>query len=685
MNSEKPEQSRSIADAATLLTYQAASIEKVRRVLIMRGASRAGVEVADDSRARIEAIEAELAQIEAISALPFATTCEALGLDRFERDSLITIVAPHLDVEFREAIGHFWGQPARRHVDAALLLALLLDGDQARFAALKRLREGSRLHAAGLIETSSINLGIASTQLEQELVPTPRLLRLFEGSFGLDPRYSGLAQLLATDATAAIGVLTSDHLRKFHDLITSAQKVLRPGPAVVMFAGPRGGGKVRAARALASIDAAHILVVESSQLPLEAARLSKSMRGLAHEAELLSARLVLRRVDAYAIDSKSGANLRHAIATCPFPIWLTSDVDPARVDASNLTDLAQLRFSIGLPDHAARRAAWRAELQAYGQTAPLDDDVLDQLASDYPLTRSAIEVAARLSVSAAGRSSLEEALPKIAATQLHGELERFAKRGRSAVRVRDVVLPDNTREQVDELVAALRRRNTVMNDWGLAERHAIGRGIVALFNGPPGTGKTLTASAIANELELPLYRIDASSIVDRYVGETEKNLVRLFDEASASRAALLFDEADSLFGKRLEAKDSTDRYANLQINMLLNLIEDYDGFVVLTTNLKGALDDAFLRRIIYKIVFDKPEQDELVALWEYHLPNSIQRADDVDIEALVDEFDQLAGGDVKNAVLRATLSCPSDKPINQAALRRAVINELRANGKVIAG
>jgi SpoVK/Ycf46/Vps4 family AAA+-type ATPase len=237
---------------------------------------------------------------------------------------------------------------------------------------------------------------------------------------------------------------------------------------------------------------------------------------------------------------------------------------------------------------------------------------------------------------------------------------------------------------VQELVTAFRHRTHVMDRWALADRYAVGRGLVSLFNGPPGTGKTICAAAISNAIEQPMYRIDVSSVVDKFVGETEKNLVAMFEEAAATRAVLLFDEADSLFGKRLEAKDSTDRYANMQVNILLNLIEDYDGFVVLTTNLQGSLDDAFLRRITYKIQFEMPEHAELVALWDYHLSPGIPRASDVDLDALAEEFDTIAGGDIRNAVLRAALAAGGEGSVTQPLLRRSMISEMRAKGGVVA-
>ena len=673
------------AERAELLRYQAACVDKVRMLLCIRGARRVRQPIPNEPEKRLGTLTDELTEIARGYSVPFSKTCDALALEPFLRDALEIVVAPHFDHEIREAIAQFWGQPGRRHVDAALIVELLAEETWQKVSLARRLRDGSPLHVAGLIESAPAPTGHAPSPLEHELVPTMRLLRLFDAEIGLDPRFESFARVMHADADAAIGVVTPERMREVALLVGAAHQSTSDGGCVVMLAGPNGAGKLRLARTLCTIlRTRHLLVAEASQLPTDPFRLTKTIRSLGHEAELLAARLVLRRVDAFATDQRLAANLRHALANSTFRTWVTSDVDPARIDAPNLVGMAPLTVSVSLPDLAMRREAWRAELSRLRYEAT--DSDLELLASDYPLSRSSIERAASMaSALTSPDAQVMTLLPRVAETQMLGQLGRFAKRSRSVARVRDVVLSDSTREQVNELLAALERRRGVMSRWGLAERHATGRGIVSLFNGPPGTGKTLTAAAIANELDIPLYRIDASAVVDRYVGETEKNLVRLFDEAAASRAALLFDEADSLFGKRVEARDATDRYANMQINLLLNLIEDYDGFVVLTTNLRGALDDAFLRRIVYKIVFDKPEQEQLLALWEYHLPGTINRADDVDLQALAEEFDQLTGGDIKNAVLRATLAAADEEPITQQMLRRAVINELRANGSVIAG
>lgn len=673
------------ADEATLRRFQTAAVERAQLQLLIRGAGRAKQPLPEGPAARLAQVSAELDFLTRTQNLPFAATCGVLRLDEFQRDALLLAVAPHFDHAIREGIAYFWGQPGRRHVDAALCIELLCEAPGERIARGTQLREGSTLHKAGLLESIPPPVGSAATQLELELFPSHHLLRLFDGFVGLDPRFAALAQLRKARADDAIGVLEPERIRHIAVLIAASHHAARKG-AAALIAGSPGTGKLRLAQTLSIVVAKRdrVVVAEASELPTDPTRLGKTIASLAQEAELLTATLLLRRVDAYATDSRLSAHLRHSLDNAGVRIWLTSDVDPARVDAPNIEQLATVNVSITPADLGLRREAWRAELSR--QSRQVDDEMLHALASDFPLSRSSIEVAARMASSISPTPlHLKAVLPQVAESQMPGQLGRFAKRSRSKARISDVVLTDNTREQVIELLEALKRRRTVMERWGLAERHALGRGIVALFNGPPGTGKTLTAAALANEIDIPLYRIDASAIVDRFVGETEKNLVRLFDEAAASRAALLFDEADSLFGKRIEAEDATDRYANLQINMLLNLIEDYDGFVVLTTNLKGALDDAFLRRIIYKIVYDKPEEEQLVALWEYHLPSSLPRAQDVNIAKLAEEFDQLTGGDIKNAVLRASLGSAEGEPISHEMLRRAVINELRANGGVVRG
>ena len=205
----------------------------------------------------------------------------------------------------------------------------------------------------------------------------------------------------------------------------------------------------------------------------------------------------------------------------------------------------------------------------------------------------------------------------------------------------------------------------------------------ALFTGAPGTGKTLSAQVIAGELGLELYRVDLSTIVSKYIGETEKNLERIFDEASSSNVILFFDEADSLFGKRSDVGDSHDRYANIEVGYLLQRIETYDGIVLMATNLGANLDEAFTRRIHFIIDYPFPDEDTRLRLWELLIPKNIERDADVDLKEFAAAY-KIAGGNIRNAVVTAVYEAAANdmKKINKAGLLRGVEREYQKMGKV---
>jgi SpoVK/Ycf46/Vps4 family AAA+-type ATPase len=262
-----------------------------------------------------------------------------------------------------------------------------------------------------------------------------------------------------------------------------------------------------------------------------------------------------------------------------------------------------------------------------------------------------------------------------------GGLEGLAERLDSATRFEDLVLPDPVMAQLREIGSQLRLRERVYGEWGFGARGTRGQGIAALFTGDSGTGKTLAAEAIANEAGLDLYRVDLASTVSKYIGETEKNLARLFDAAEASGAVLLFDEADALFGKRSEVKDSHDRYANIEVAYLLQRIETYRGLAILTTNLKSALDRAFLRRLRFVVTFPFPDAALRARIWQRALPPAapVQGLDFAQLGRI-----KVAGGSIRNIALGAAfLAAARPGPIDGqciAAAARAEFAKLERSG-----
>ncbi|MGZ8694100.1 MAG: ATP-binding protein, partial [Gaiellaceae bacterium] len=327
-----------------------------------------------------------------------------------------------------------------------------------------------------------------------------------------------------------------------------------------------------------------------------------------------------------------------------------------------------------------REDLWRAALAADGDVAR--DGVAEQF-------RLAPEQIARGAVSARLQAMLEGTpvdprhLRGGARAQNAAGLERLARRVEPQVEWNDLVLPELAIQQLRELAARARHRELVIDEWGMRPGGGRGRGITALFAGDSGTGKTMSAEVIAADLGLDLYRVDLSAVVDKYVGETEKNLDRIFNEAEGVNAVLLFDEADALFGKRSEVRDAQDRYANIEVSYLLQRMESFDGLAVLATNLRAKLDDAFARRLDTVVDFPIPDKALRLRLWDACLGTQLPRGDDLDLEFCASAF-ELSGGNIRSvAVTAAYLAAVERRPVSMADLIRATHHEYRKLGRLI--
>jgi SpoVK/Ycf46/Vps4 family AAA+-type ATPase len=235
------------------------------------------------------------------------------------------------------------------------------------------------------------------------------------------------------------------------------------------------------------------------------------------------------------------------------------------------------------------------------------------------------------------------------------------------------VLPERELAMLHEIVAHVRNRITVHESWGFAAAGGRGLGVTALFTGPSGTGKTMAAELLAGDLDLDLYRIDLSRVVSKYIGETEKNLRRVFDAAENGGVILLFDEADALFGKRTEVKDSHDRYANIEVGYLLQRMEAYSGLAILTTNAKDSLDTAFLRRLRFVVRFPFPDAGQREEIWGRIYPAAVP-TDDLDLEQLARLT--VSGGSIRGIALNAAfLAADEGEPVRMAHLGRAARTE----------
>ena len=345
-----------------------------------------------------------------------------------------------------------------------------------------------------------------------------------------------------------------------------------------------------------------------------------------------------------------------------------------------------MHLAFARPTYARRLALWCGASRA---TCLADDVDLETLAGRYRLTGRQIERASDAARDAAWQQNPDKPvvgfhdLSMAARAISSGQLGQLARRVEPRHGWDDLILPDDRMAQLYELCDQFKYRHVVYDEWGFGRRASRGRGLSVLFAGPSGTGKTMAAEIIAKELALELYKIDLSGVVSKYIGETEKNMERIFNLARDSNAILLFDEADALFGKRSETKDAHDRYANIEVSYLLQKIEEYDGVVILTSNLRQNLDEAFLRRLQFTIEFPLPDEGARSRIWLRTLPSNAPLAKDVDLHELAKRY-KFSGGSIRNVLVNAAfLAAREGNAIGMDHLLWAVRREFQKLGKLV--
>jgi AAA+ superfamily predicted ATPase len=411
--------------------------------------------------------------------------------------------------------------------------------------------------------------------------------------------------------------------------------------------------------------------------------IGQALRALRRELALTDAIPVLSNV---AIDRNANElvlAISRFIDEHAGPVVLTSGHAPPAIQTTR--PLVRLRW--GVPGTEVRRTLWQQVLGASDLGTELDAIAMRYRLGPGGVARAVASARAARPQAMAERLSPAELIAGVRHNIAEG-MAGVASRVEVTQTWDDAVLADDTLDQVQGLVARLRHAHLVLERWGYRAKLARGTGVAALFSGPPGTGKTMVAGLIARELDLELYQVDLSQVVSKWVGETEKQLARVFDGAEAGHALLLFDEADALFGQRTtETRGAVDRYANLEVNFLLQRIEAFGGITILTTNLDTAIDKALKRRLAGHIVFASPDEDERVELWR-RLTRTGQSplAGDHDYEELAMKFPAMTGANVRNAAIAAAFYAARDgaSAIGQEHLMRAGRAEYRSMGHVLA-
>jgi AAA+ superfamily predicted ATPase len=450
--------------------------------------------------------------------------------------------------------------------------------------------------------------------------------------------------------------------------------------------GAPGSGKSQLAEAIAGAFDVRLVTVQANALAQQS-NFDECLRLIFREVWLKGGVLYFAGTDALQGDETGRFSTLLQLLAADNGVTVMSGEKPWRAAEFESAGVIPLTFNMSAP--ALQIASWKNALARAGIT--LTESEITVLAGRFRLTPAqAIEAAAaavnsvrwRNAAGEGGSSVLLNDVFSAARLQCGQELADLARRIEPKRGWTDIVLPEESMAQLQEICARIASHVTVLSAWGFGKRLSLGKGVTALFAGPSGTGKTLAAEIVAFELGLFLYKVDLSGVVSKYIGETEKNLDRVFTAARDANCVLFFDEADALFGKRSEVKDSHDRYANLEISYLLQKMEEFEGLAILATNLRQNLDEAFTRRLTFTVHFPFPDENERRRIWSDIWPDATPLAADVDAALLAREL-KMSGGNIKNTALAAAYYAATEGGVvTHAHVLRAARREFQKMGKI---
>jgi len=613
---------------------------------------------------------------------------QMFGLSALELQALVICLAPELDRRYDSLYAYLQDDDITRGKPSVdLLLQLLADSRAERWQLRQLLAGNARLLRSGILQhAADPHSPCGSSDLAMQLKVDRRIVDFVLNHNALDNRLSRCARLLSPAVTLDEVAAAPDLKTRLLNLVSRhLRREMINEKTVIALHGPAGAGKTTLARAICRELQCPMLLVDLELLPAHDDEWESTMRLALREGLLSRAILFFDNLDLLSERPDKGRALlkktARAIAEYGWLVFLAGEKAWPGEDC-----FAELRFvslAVPPPPVPIQEKVWQEMLAA--ENAGTDGKWSAKLARRFSLTPGQIVGAARLARTMQTGQNRELSLADLYAacrSQSHHQLAELSVKIEAQYNWTDLVLPEEKTALLKEICAQVRQQYRVFGQWGFGQKVPYGRGLSVLFSGPPGTGKTMTAQVMAADLQLDLFKIDLSGVVSKYIGETEKNLSRIFAEATRSNAILFFDEADALFGKRTEVKDAHDRYANIETSYLLQKMEEYEGMVILATNLRANLDEAFTRRIRFIVEFPFPDAALRARIWRSHFPAEAPVREDIDYDFLARRF-QVAGGSIRNIVLNtAFLAAESNEEISMVHILRGVRREFEKIGKL---
>ncbi|MDY6912644.1 MAG: ATP-binding protein, partial [Chloroflexota bacterium] len=548
----------------------------------------------------------------------------------------------------------------RKRPSIDLVLRCLMDNLEERVSARDAFLPQAPLLMHQLLQVENDSAARPTSLLARNLRIEDRIANYLLGSDQIDPRLGRFMRLVYPTIGLEEMVLTE----KLNNQLSQIEFILgNKQDNVIALQGVPGVGKKTTVEALCHSCNMPLLIVDVAGL-LSGDLSPEVGAALAfREAKLQDAALCWDRFDLLLSNER-------AISSClasvieginDFSNTVFTTGEAAWQPGGALRNKSYIQIEIDPPAYAARRRLWEAHLNGFGPGA-LEKD-LEEIADKFQLTPGQIRNAA----ATARNSAMCQGENKVSSSDLYAacrvmsnqRLNLLARKIQPKYEWDDIILPRDQKTQLREITNYVRYRHIVFADWNFEQKISLGKGLNVLFAGPSGTGKTMSSEIIANELGLDLYKIDLSTVISKYIGETEKNLDRIFTEAQNSNSILFFDEADAVFGKRSEVRDSHDRYANIEVAYLLQKMEEYDGIVILATNLRKNLDEAFARRMHFSVEFPLPEEPDRLRIWQRVFPAEAPVSKDLDLRFMAHRF-KVTGGNIKNIALGSAFLAAED-------------------------
>jgi AAA+ superfamily predicted ATPase len=605
---------------------------------------------------------------------------DKFALTSFDKDIILLCLLPELDLKYERLFGYIQDDVTRRRPTVALALDLLCTSFEDRLAGRQSFSEQAPLVKYHFISLHDDTPGKHAPLLAKSLKLDDRIRDYLLGFDEIDANLLPFIHRIAPQRRLD-DIILADNIRARLAQLTDAHK--DSAHLIWYFYGPEGTGKRSTAEALCRRLGTGLLVADVKLMLQVSLPFETITRLLCREAMLQDAAIYWKGFDTL-LDDAFSSQLRTAIVEIkqhPGLVFLSGGRvwDARHSWGSRL--FIPVEFPV--PDFGQRQQLWLASLD--GQAKDVESAV-GALASKFQLSGGQIVEASSLARNLAlwrdGGSITGDDLHWACHQVSNQKLIQLARKVKPRYIWADIVLPKDQLEQLREICNYVKYHQLVYGEWGFEHKFSLGKGLNVLFAGPSGTGKTMAAEIMANELGLDLYKIDLATVVSKYIGETEKNLDRIFKEAQDSNSVLFFDEADAIFGKRSEVRDSHDRYANIEIAYLLQKMEEYQGIVILATNFRKNLDEAFARRMHFNVEFPFPVEEDRYRIWQKAFPEAAPLSQDIDLAFMARQF-KITGGNIKNIALSAAfLAVEDSRMVTMEHLIGATKREYQKMGKL---